>query len=767
MPSFFSTAGLSRRSGSRPWLVVAAWVLALVLAGALLPRLGDALTTDATFTNEPESLRGFNALEDAGLRDDDALTETIVIRSEEFTVDSPEFQAVVTNATAAARSVTEWVDPDGVFNYYEASGAGAPEAAALVSADRHATIIPVQLLAGAEDEPAPYLDAIHAQSDAAEIAGGFELLTVGTLSINEEFNTIAEEDLARGEGIGGIVALIVLVFVFGALLAPVVPIALAVTAIVVSLGLTAALGYFFNLSFFITNMISMIGLAVGIDYALFIVERYREERRRRLAKLDAIEFAGATASKAVLFSGATVVVALLGMFLVPSTIFRSLAVGAILVVVVAVAATLTLIPAILALLGDKIDWPRRRRYDAATAAKQAQFDHETIHSGFWGRVTKTVMGRPVIAVVATVVLLLAAALPLLNLNTGFAGVETLPAGESRDAFEILNADFSAGRLAPVQIVVEGTEAEAGSQIEALSVALTESGFYSGVAPVEWSAAGDIALVEATLAMGPNDPAAFDEIDRLRDTVVPSVFGAVADDVSVTGETAFNADFFAMTSEWTPIVFAFVLGLSFLLLMVVFRSIVLPLKAIILNLLSVGAAYGLLVLVFQEGVGAGLFGFQESPTIEAWIPIFLFCVLFGLSMDYHVFLLSRIKEHYDATKRNSESVAVGLQSTARIITGAALIMVAVFGGFAAGRLVFLQQVGFGLAVAVLIDATVIRSILVPASMAILGKWNWYLPSWLNWLPNLNVEGPAQQRTAAAPSGIHPGGISPVPTEGMAD
>ncbi len=334
MPSFFSTAGLARRSGSRPWLVVAAWVLALVLAGALLPRLGDALTTDATFTNEPESLRGFNALEDAGLRDDDALTETIVIRSDQYTVDSPEFQTVVTNATAAARGVTEWVDPAGVFNYYEVVESGAPEAAALVSADRHATIIPVQLLAGAEDEPAPYLDAIHAQ---AEAASGFELLTVGTLSINEEFNTIAEEDLARGEGIGGIVALIVLVFVFGALLAAVVPIALAVTAIVVSLGLTAALGYFFNLSFFITNMISMIGLAVGIDYALFIVERYREERRRGLAKLDAIEFAGATASKAVFFSGATVVVALLGMFLVPSTIFRSLAVGAILVVIVAVA----------------------------------------------------------------------------------------------------------------------------------------------------------------------------------------------------------------------------------------------------------------------------------------------------------------------------------------------------------------------------------------------------------------------------------------------
>ncbi len=765
MSSFFSTAGLARRSGSRPWVVVAAWIMVMVLAGALLPRLSDALTSDITFTNNPESIQGFNALEDAGLRDDDEFNETIVIRSDQYTVDSPEFQAVVTNATAAARGVTDWVDPNSVFNYYEATAAGAPEAAALVSEDRHATIIPVTLLPGVVDEPAPYLDAIHEQ---AEAANGFELLTVGTLSINEEFNTIAEEDLAKGEGIGGIFALIVLVFVFGALLAAFIPIILAVAAIFVSLGLTAALGYFFDLSFFITNMITMIGLAVGIDYALFVVERYREERRRGLPKLDAIEFAGATANRAVFFSGMTVILALVGMFLVPTTIFRSLAVGAILVVIVAVAATLTLIPAVLALLGDKIDWPRRRKYDSSTVALQAQYDHETIHAGFWGRVTKVVMARPMVAVVATVVLLLAAAAPLLNINTGFAGVETLPEGDSRRAFEILSEDFSAGRLSPIEIVVEGTQTEVGAQIDELTASLTASGLYSNVAPPLWSESGEVALVEATLVTSPNDPAAFDEVDRLRDSVVPATFGGNADDVSVTGETAFNADFFELTSTYTPIVFAFVLGLSFLLLMIVFRSIVLPLKAIILNLLSVGAAYGLMVLVFQEGVGANLFGFQETPTIEAWIPIFLFSILFGLSMDYHVFLLSRIKEHYDQTHRNAESVAVGLQSTARIITGAALIMVAVFGGFAAGRLVMLQQVGFGLAVAVLIDATIIRSVLVPASMALLGKWNWYLPSWLNWLPNLHVEGPAH-REVPAPSAAPSGGVAPapVPQQGMAD
>jgi len=295
-------------------------------------------------------------------------------------------------------------------------------------------------------------------------------------------------------------------------------------------------------------------------------------------------------------------------------------------------------------------------------------------------------------------------------------------------------------LAPVEFVVDGQkdDPQVAQAITNLTNSLPEHGFVA-VDPPVWNEAGDLALITATLGMNPNDMAAADLIPTLRNDVVPQAFAGTSAEVLVTGDTAFNKDFFDLVADWTPIVFTFVLGLSFILLMVVFRSIVVPTKAILMNLLSVGAAYGLLVLVFQKGYGHDFFGFDKTPTIEAWIPIFLFCVLFGLSMDYHVFLLSRIREHYDQTHNNQESVAVGLQSTARIITGAALIMVAVFVGFAAGRLVMLQQVGFGLAVAVLIDATVIRSILVPASMRLLGDWNWYLPSWLHWLPDLRVEG----------------------------
>jgi RND superfamily putative drug exporter len=250
---------------------------------------------------------------------------------------------------------------------------------------------------------------------------------------------------------------------------------------------------------------------------------------------------------------------------------------------------------------------------------------------------------------------------------------------------------------------------------------------------------------------PSSGAATAAVERVREDYVPEAFAGTGVEVLVGGETAFSKDFFDLTDRYTPIVFGFVLGLTFILLLLAFRSIVVPVKALVMNLLSVGAAYGLLVLVFQEGVSAGLFGFQQVETIEAWLPLFLFSILFGLSMDYHVFLLSRIREHFTLTHRNAESVAVGLQSTGRIITGAALIMVVVFGGFAAGRLVMLQQAGFGLAVAVLLDATIIRSVLVPASMALLGDWNWYLPKWLSWLPDLRIEGAPAPATAPAPIG----------------
>lgn len=439
------------------------------------------------------------------------------------------------------------------------------------------------------------------------------------------------------------------------------------------------------------------------------------------------------------------------MFIAPGSIFRSVGIGAVLVVIVAILATLFLMPALHSLIGDTIDWPRKRRYNSKTIATQTARDHETIHAGFWGRVTRIVMSHPVISLVLSVTLLVGLALPYFDIKSGSIGVSELPEGtETRAAYEILQRDFAAGTVAPVEIVVDGNLADAtvSAGIQAL-VAELEADSTFGPVTVTPNGAGDLALVSAPLTIAPDGPESFDTIDRLRDTVIPAGFEGSSAEVFVIGQTAYITDFNDATDAGTPLVFAFVLGMSFLLLLIAFRSIVVPAKAILMNLLSVGAAYGAIVLVFQKGVGADLLGFQQVDTIESWLPLFLFCVLFGLSMDYHVFLLSRVKEHYDLTKRNGESVAIGLQSTAKLITGAALIMVAVFSGFAAGSLVSLQQVGFGLAFAVLLDATIVRTVLVPASMALLGDRNWYFPRWLEWLPNFNIEGAPRPATVAAP------------------
>lgn len=778
--SAFSTSNLARSSARRPWWTIGGWLVALAVALAATGLLGMTTTSEVDFVNSPEAQTGLTVLEEAGLIDDNPTDETIVVQAESGTVDDAAFQTRVQGITDTLRGMNGVVIPESVVNYYELSAnpQTAEAAKGLVSPDRDALLIPATLVGTLDEATAnapSYLEALEGQS-----GDGFEVLTVGFVSIGEENTAIAEEDLIQGEILGISAALVILVFVFGALVAAGVPILLAVVSILISFGVTAVLGRIWDLSFFITNMITMIGLAVGIDYALFVVERYREERRRGRDKAEAISVAGGTASKSVAFSGATVVLALMGMFLLPASIFRALAIGAIIVVVIAVIATLTLIPAVLGLLGDRIDWPRRRDY-AASAREHGTDDPcdvQRVYSGFWGRITKVVIARPIISVATAVVLLVAAAIPYFDINTGFAGVEAMPEDSRvRQGFEILNSDFSAGRLAPVQFAIEGDPAAAEAGIENLRGALAAETFVEdgetrpAYLPVpadgwaRWNAENDVALLEATLTIPSNDERSYAEIERLRSEIVPAAFGGSTATVYVTGETAFNQDFFDLVEQYTPIVLAFVLGLSFLLLLLAFRSVVVSATAIVMNLLSVGAAYGLLVLVFQKGVGNGILGLQQTPTIEAWLPIFLFCVLFGLSMDYHVFLLSRIREHYDLTGRNTESVAVGLHSTARIITGAALIMVAVFGGFAAGRLVMLQQMGFGLGVAVLLDATIVRSVLVPSTMVLLGNRNWYLPSWLNWLPDFRVEGaPAAKRQAGEP--MIPD-VTPVPGQATGD
>ncbi|MDP9242047.1 MAG: MMPL family transporter [Actinomycetota bacterium] len=724
---------LARASSRHPWRTVIAWVVVLVVAGGLTSSLlADVLSNDIAFTNNPESVQAQDLME-SKVTGKQPNTQLFIVRSDSHTVQDPEFQQEVTRVQQAITALGKDVVAGPVATYYQLQN--TPQGKGLVSTDQHATLIPVNV----RNEEISTADALRSVIGKST-APGFQVLVAGNAVLNADNAKISEEDIKKGESFGIIAALIVLIIVFGAVVAAILPIVMAIFAIVIALGLVSLIGQLVHFQLFVTNMVTMIGLAVGIDYSLFIVSRYREERRRGFEKLEAIGATGATASRAVFFSGVTVVLALIGMLILPTTIFRALAGGAILVVIASLAASMTLLPALLGLLGDKVNALRVFGRKRAPGAEPV--------GGFWDRVTKAVMHRPVVSLVAGAIFMLAAGSFYLGIHTGFAGVSTLPdAVQSKQAFIVLQKEFAGGQTSPAQIVVQGDIASPQIQtaISKLQQAIANEPAFSGQTSIQANSSKTVAVVSALFSGDPSSDASVAAIRTLRSQIVPQAFSGTSAKVLVGGDTAFATDFFDLAGHYQPIVFAFVLGLSFLLLTVVFRSIVVPIKAIIMNLLSVFAAYGLITLVFQKGGPAfgkwiaDLLHFQQVESVEAWIPLFLFSVLFGLSMDYHVFLLTRIREHFDKTHDNTEAVAYGLRTTAGIITGAALIMVAVFAGFAAGRIIALKQMGFGLAVAVFFDATIVRSVLVPASMKLLGDRNWYLPSWLQWLPRLNVEG----------------------------
>lgn len=718
-----SPQSIARACAHHPWRTFAVWLLVLVVAAiSIVTGLADVLTTEFSFSGDIESVTAGDLVEDR-LTGPNPTQELVIVRSAQLDVDQPEYEAFVRKLQAGFTAL----GPDvvtAVPTFYDTTDPGS------VSASRRAMLVPV-ILAGSLDDAAAHIDALRGVlTDGAD--PNFETFLFGQASSSQDFQALAEEDLRKGEGIGLVVAMAVLVVVFGAVVAAILPIGLGVVAIISALGATAWLGKVMEVQFFVPNIITMMGLAVGIDYCLFIVSRYREERRKGLEKFDAISVTAATANRAMFFSGVMVVLALTGMLLPPIPIFRGLAAGAIVVVLFAMSCALTLLPALLGLMGDRINKLRvtRREHEQGRPG------------GFWDRITGAVMARPVVSLLAVLVLLLAAAVSWFDIRTGFSGITTAPEDlPARQAFEALVQEFPGGTTSPVLVVIDGDVA-AASVAEAVDrlTATLEADTAFGLPHYQTNPAGDLGLVSVPLeAVDSFGSEARDQVRRLRADLIPAAFAGVDARVLVGGETAFGVDFFGVIDRYTPWVYAFVLALSFVLLTVVFRSIVVPIEAIILNLLSVGAATGLVVLVFQKGFLADAFGFIRTEAIEAWLPLFLFSILFGLSMDYHVFLLTRVRERFDQTRDNTGSVAHGLRTTGAIITGAAAIMVAVFAGFAAGDLVALQQMGFGLAVAVLLDATLVRSVLVPATMKLLGDRNWYLPRFLHWLPDLKAEG----------------------------
>jgi RND superfamily putative drug exporter len=726
------TEFLARSCSRHPWRTIGAWIGAVVLAIAALALVFGSLTTNGHPTNDPESQRADEMIARSFPPDPSrATTDLVVVSSPRFTVDSPQFRAFVLRLAAAGRATG---DVENARIYYETRDRTQ------VSRDRHALLIPIVI--PDTDQAGPVEDVV----DRADKSPAFAVGVTGNQSSDYDFNQLSQHDLKSGELKFGVpAALVILILVFGAIVAGLVPLLMAIISIVVALGFVAVLSQPFNLSVFIINMLTGMGLALGIDYSLFVVSRYREERGGGRQQFDAIAGAGATASSAVLVSGTAFVVAMCGMMIVPNNVMRSLALGAILVGVVSVVAALTLLPALLGLMGDRVNALRIPFFG------RASLEQANPEGRFWSAIVTRVLSAPVVSLVVAVALLLALAAPLSGLKVGSNGVTTLPDRfPSKRGFLALQQYFPRATTNPVRIVSDhASDPQVAAAFAAVRSQLASNREYEGRGDVLTSPDGQTKLLQIAVRGDPEGPAAITAVRHLRSDIT-SAFAATDATVLVGGDSAETADYLDSVSKPAPYVFLLVLGLTFILLTVVFRSLVIAGTAVVLNLLSVGAAYGLLVLVFQHGWATSLLGFSHVQTIEAWVPLFLFSVLFGLSMDYQVFLLSRIRERYDASGDTYDSVLHGVASTARIITGAALIIVAVFLGFAMGDLVMFQQMGFGVAVALLIDATIIRSIILPSAMKLLGRWNWYLPPWLEWLPRLEAEGSAPARPATTSS-----------------
>jgi uncharacterized membrane protein YdfJ with MMPL/SSD domain len=567
----------------------------------------------------------------------------------------------------------------------------------------------------------------------------------GDASAAKELAAQDARDGKKSERISYGLLLIILLVAFGAVVAAGVPLVLGATAVAGTVGLLGPISQLYALPADVAELVVIIGLAVGVDYAMFYSRRMMEERDRGHSAATAVEIAAATSGRAVLISGITVMTAMAGLLFAGNPIFVGFGIGTMLVVAVAVLGSMTFLPATLSFLSRKnwlekgrVPWVTKRRHQAKGESR------------VWGAIITRVLRRPLVATLIAGGLLVGLCIPALGIQFKEPGYD----GYSRSqaviqTYDRLEAAFPGGAI-PATTVIKAkdvTAAPVQAAIERLHDQALATGQLSEPSRVDVSPDKTVAVVALSVKGNGTDAASERSLEVLRSEVVPATVGRLPGaEVAVSGVTASSKDFVDVLMSRAPIVFAFVLGLAFILLLFTFRSIVVPIKAIVLNLLSVGAAYGVLVLVFQDGHGEQALDFQSVGGIAPWIPLFLFVILFGLSMDYHVFILSRIRESVDRGMSNDDAVAHGIKSTAGVVTSAALVMVAVFGSFALGSDQLAKQIGVGLAAAILIDATIIRAVLLPATMKLLGARNWYLPERLSWLPRFEHE------TEAAPTTV---------------
>jgi RND superfamily putative drug exporter len=582
--------------------------------------------------------------------------------------------------------------------------------------------------------------------DPGTAVGGVTPYLVGQPTIWAGMQEISKEDLAKAEATGFPLVAIILLVVFGSLAAAALPLALGFVSVLV----TGALIYFISLemstSVFVTNMASMIGIGVAIDYSLFILARYREEREAGHDKAEARALSLSTSGLAVTFSGLAVIISLAGLWMVDNQALRSMALGAMTVVAVSILTATTLLPALIAMLGDRVmpggvvgrveAFFRRRFYRRRTAEQTAIEKNR-----FWRAWTKRVMARPWTAVIGVSAVLLLLASPLLSLETGTEALAQFPKDSDVRVGNELASDQLGGGTDPIQIVASFGGAPSEADKGAVAGFVRELGGTAGVSAVAPPAyAENAVLIQATPNAPSESDAAVALVDRLRDTVVPGSALAQQAEVNVGGETARGDDVRKQVSGSMWKIILFVLSLSFLVLMVMLRSLILPLKAVLMNLLSIGAAFGVLVAIFQWGWFDGFLGFESQGALDTINIPLIFAIVFGLSMDYEVFLMSRIRERYMVHGDNERAVAEGLSTSARTISSAALIMTSVFAVFVLTGVPSIKELGLGSAIAIALDATLVRLILVPAAMKLMGDWNWWMPSWLDRLiPNLSFEG----------------------------
>jgi RND superfamily putative drug exporter len=647
--------------------------------------------------------------------------ESVLVQSDSLTVEDPAFTAAVEDVVARVSAL------DAVTNV---SSPLDPENAGQIGQAGHAVLVDFEIT-GDPDDATTKIDPVVAAVTDAQAAHPELFIGSFGVSADKEVEGAFMDDLKKAGLLSIPVTLIILVIVFGALVAAGIPLLLALTAIIATFGLVALPSALIPIDEVTYELILLIGLAVGVDYSMFYLKREREERAAGRSEEAALEAAAATSGRSVLISGLTVIIAMSGMFLAGIQGMSSFAVGTILVVAVAMLGSLTVLPAVLSWLGDRVD---RGRVPFVNRLRSP-----TGESRFWGTVVGAVLRRPVLSVVLAGGLLLALAIPALQLRTVQPAIETFPQSlPSIQTYNRIQAAFPGSEI-PAVVVVKADDVAAPQVQEAIGQlewrALSSGQMHEPIT-VEVNEAGTIAAIALPVDGKGMDAASNAALATLREDIVPTTVGALPGaEVGVTGITAGTKDFNDRLKTAAPLVFGFVLLLAFALMLVAFRSLVIAAKAIVLNLISIAAAYGVMVLVFQHGVGKGLLDFESTAGIDSFLPIFMFVILFGLSMDYHVFIISRIREAYDRGMSTEEAVSHGIKSTAGVVTSAAAVMVCVFAVFATLSMLIFKQFGVGLAAAILIDATIVRAVLLPATMKLLGDWNWYLPSWLEWLPHL--------------------------------